>query len=143
MAPGGSRIAAVRDETVIGGKTSRWSIKNCVVTGRLSSVDVGANPGPTWHVKGAEDFNGDGKADILWQDDSGQAMVWLLNGTTVLATGNVGANPGSPWHVTSNDDTLATGLAQISSANAAMDLSSQDPAHLVDHTVLFGGHLIF
>ena len=30
--------------------------------------------------KGVGDFNGDGKADILWQNDSGQAAVWLMNG---------------------------------------------------------------
>ncbi len=44
MAPGGSRIAAVRDETVIGGKTSRWSIKSCVVAGRLSSAITAEKP---------------------------------------------------------------------------------------------------
>ena len=110
-------------------------------TSFLSGVYLGTNPGSSWHVKGAEDFNGDGKADILWQDDSGQAMVWLMNGTTVMSTGNVGANPGSPWHVTSNDDTLATGLAQIGSAGAAMDLSSQASANPFDHHMDFGGDL--
>src|SRR5947207_4051214 len=28
------------------------------------------------------DFNGDGKADILWQDTSGSRALWLMNGTT-------------------------------------------------------------
>jgi hypothetical protein len=62
-----------------------------------------------------------------------------MNGTTVMTTGNVGANPGSPWHVTSNADTLATGLAQIGSAGAAMDLSSQAPADHFGHHIDFGG----
>ena len=30
-----------------------------------------ANSGPSWHEKAAADFNGDGKADILWQNDNG------------------------------------------------------------------------
>ena len=26
------------------------------------------------------DFNGDGKSDILWQNDNGQVAIWELNG---------------------------------------------------------------
>ena len=29
------------------------------------------NPGPSWQVKGTGDFNGDGKSDILWQNNDG------------------------------------------------------------------------
>ncbi len=32
-------------------------------------------------AKTATDFNGDGKSDILWQNDDGTAAVWLMNGT--------------------------------------------------------------
>jgi hypothetical protein len=98
---------------------------------RLSSTNVGSNLGTPWHVKGAEDFNGDGKADILWQDDSGQAAVWLMNGTTVLTTGNVGTNPGSPWHVTAND------------LPAPPPASPESHANPFDHPILFDGELIF
>jgi hypothetical protein len=28
------------------------------------------------------DFNGDGKADVLWQNTSGSRALWLMNGTT-------------------------------------------------------------
>src|SRR5258707_12885673 len=39
------------------------------------------------------DFDGDGHSDILWQNDSGQAAVWLMNGTTLLTSINVGSPP--------------------------------------------------
>ena len=39
------------------------------------------NPGPTWQI-GTGDFNGDGKSDILWQDDDGTPAIWLMDGTT-------------------------------------------------------------
>ena len=51
-----------------------------MVTTPVVQSAVGGNPGPTWHVKAAADFNGDGKADILWQNDNGQAAIWLMNG---------------------------------------------------------------
>jgi hypothetical protein len=37
------------------------------------------------------DFNGDGKADILWQNSStGERLIWLMNGTTYTSTVNLG-----------------------------------------------------
>ena len=58
----------------------------------MSSPLVGKNPGPSWHVVGVEDVNGDGKSDIVWQNHSGQAAIWLMSGTTVTAL---------PWSVRS------------------------------------------
>src|SRR5258705_517631 len=38
------------------------------------------------------DFDRDVHSDILWQSDSGQAAVWLMNGTNVVTSGNVGGD---------------------------------------------------
>jgi hypothetical protein len=57
------------------------------------------NPGPAWHAKQAYDANGDGKADILWQNDDGTPAVWLMNGTQFVSFGAPQANPGSSWHI--------------------------------------------
>jgi hypothetical protein len=62
-------------------------------------TQVGANPGSHWHAIGTGDFNGDGKADIAWQNDDGAAAVWLMNGTTPTAESLVGPNPGPAWHL--------------------------------------------
>jgi hypothetical protein len=43
--------------------------------------------GPGWHAAAA-DFNGDGKADILWNHDSGDLpAIWIMDGTTVAGGG--------------------------------------------------------
>ncbi len=36
------------------------------------------------------DFNGDGKADILWQNTSGARAIWLMNGTTYGSSVSLG-----------------------------------------------------
>lgn len=39
------------------------------------------NPVSGWHVAGTADFNGDGKRDLVWQNDgTGQVSVWYLGG---------------------------------------------------------------
>ena len=58
------------------------------------------NPGPSWQVKGAGDFNGDGKSDILWQGSDGTPAIWLMDGTNAVSVGAVGPfNPGPSWQV--------------------------------------------
>jgi FG-GAP repeat len=43
-----------------------------------------------WTIRGVGDFNGDGKADILWRNTSGVVYVWLMNGTGSSASGSPG-----------------------------------------------------
>ena len=56
------------------------------------------NPGPSWHVIGAEDVNGDGKSDIVFQNNDGTPAVWLMNGTTPTSMAEL-FNPGPGWHL--------------------------------------------
>jgi FG-GAP-like repeat len=47
----------------------------------------------SWKIAGTSDFNGDGKADILWRNDNGSVETWLMNGSTVTAANLVSPNP--------------------------------------------------
>jgi membrane-bound lytic murein transglycosylase B len=40
--------------------------------------------GLSWTPVRAADFNGDGKADILWQNTDGSLAIWLMNGGASL-----------------------------------------------------------
>ena len=44
------------------------------------------------------DFNGDGKSDILWRNDSGQVVEWQMTGSQVQSTAYVGG-AGNDWHI--------------------------------------------
>ena len=53
---------------------------------------------PDWTIEGVGDFNGDGKADILWRHSSGLVSIWLMNGTSISGIGNP-ASVGSDWTI--------------------------------------------
>ena len=55
------------------------------------------NPGPSWHVIGTGDFNGDGYSDILAQNaTSGEVWIWEMDGLKVIGKGSPG-DLGPSW----------------------------------------------
>jgi autotransporter-associated beta strand protein len=86
---------------------------------KTGSVNVAA-PGADWHISDVADFNGDGRADILWRigaaqtgdlpPGGGQVAIWEMNGNQVafadytrLGSTVVGA-PATDWHLLGADD---------------------------------------
>ena len=85
------------------------------------------SPGGTTSSNGraaSSDFNDDGYSDILWQNTSGQAAIWEMNGTNVLGMANVGANPGPSLQAIGtgdfNDDGYSDILWQNTNGQAAI-----------------------
>src|SRR5262249_16649391 len=73
--------------------------------GAIRNVNlINIDPGPSWHIVGLRDMNGDQHADILFQNDNGAAAVWedyTLIGSgmaTVLAL-PITPNPNPNGHV--------------------------------------------
>ena len=53
----------------------------------------------TWKIVGTEDFNGDGHADFLWQNQVTRLMtVWLMNGNSFMGPGLLSHNSTSDRH---------------------------------------------
>jgi hypothetical protein len=62
--------------------------------GSAPTAEVGlTNPGASWHIITSRDVNGDGKADLIWQNNDGTPGIWLMNGTTPVAEMGL-TNPG-------------------------------------------------
>ncbi|MDZ4691644.1 VCBS repeat-containing protein, partial [Terricaulis sp.] len=60
----------------------------------------------------AGDFNGDGRADILWQRDDGLMAIWHMDGATTLSSAVIGG-VGTTWSVADVGDYNADGKDDI------------------------------
>jgi len=68
------------------------------------------------------DFNNDGRSDFLWQNSSGEADIWELNGNTVIGGGSLG-NPGPSWHVIGTGDYNGDGFSDIRFQNSSGEVA--------------------
>jgi hypothetical protein len=76
----------------------------------IAAIQTARNPSAT---PAKSDFNGDDKADILWQNTStGQRVIWLMNGTTLTSAVNLGFVATS-WSIAGSNDFNGDGKSDI------------------------------
>ena len=62
----------------------------------------------------ADDFNGDGKTDLLWQNQlTGAVVAWMLEGTTVHDRGVIASEVDAPWQIAGVGDLDGDGKADL------------------------------
>ena len=81
-------------------------------------------PTLTANVAGIGDFNGDGRSDILF-NDQGTLSTWEMNGTTITGGGTIGAVPGGDF-VKGVGDFNGDGSSDILFQNADGSYSTWD-----------------
>ncbi len=116
--PGGTSVgiySIVASYTGAGGFTSSSDNTHLLaVTSASSCTTSNPNPNPNPAVFAAtEDFNGDCRSDILWQNSSTQQVYeWLMNGTTIASSGSP-YTPTSDWVIQGVGDFDGDGKSDI------------------------------
>ena len=84
-----------------------------------------------WRIVGAADMNRDGKADLIWRNQStGENAIWLMAGTSVLRTAFAQA-VGGEWSLAGAGDVDGDGQAELvwrsnTGVNVAWSMSGDD-----------------
>jgi hypothetical protein len=71
-------------------------------------------PNAQWQILAAEDFNNDGRDDLLWRNAAtGQVYVMLMNGGTIIGGGQVHVESNLAWKVVAKGDYNGDGNADL------------------------------
>src|SRR5437762_2119802 len=87
-----------------------------------------------WQVKGIGDFDGDGKADILWRNSStGENYIYVMNGMTIASEGYLSTVVDQGWQVKGVGDFDGDGKADILWRNT---VTGEDYAYFMNGSVI-------
>jgi hypothetical protein len=79
-----------------------------------SGTMIYREPDTAWKILAAADFNGDGKSDLLWRNDTtGHIYMMLMNGTAIASQGYVYQEPNLAWKVVAQGDYDGDGKADL------------------------------
>jgi phosphodiesterase/alkaline phosphatase D-like protein/predicted AlkP superfamily pyrophosphatase or phosphodiesterase len=119
----------------VDGRVVLWTMDgSSVVSSTATSTPTLA---ASWKAAGTGDFNGDGKADVLWRNDDGNIALWQMNGTAVTSIATSTASLNSSWKAAGTGDFNGDGKTDVlwrnTTTNAAV-VWQMDGATVVSST---------
>jgi hypothetical protein len=92
---------------------SVWQMNGTQVTSTTTVGTINAASG--WHFEAVGDFNGDGKTDLFFVNDTTHgAAVWLMDGNQVTASPQIGViNANGGWHFADIGDFNGDGKSDL------------------------------
>jgi uncharacterized delta-60 repeat protein len=83
------------------GRSSTWFLNGTSYAGDSDFSNTYTDQ--NWKIASANDFNRDGKSDLLWRNSvTGQNIVWFMNGTTKVSEKIITRTDGSDFNVSGN-----------------------------------------
>jgi probable HAF family extracellular repeat protein len=107
------------------GDVAIWEMKGTTILNASTSYVATVSPS-TWTIYGVGDFNGDGNADILWQDTSGDVAIWEMSGTRIVNASSsyvATVSPSSGWSIAGTGDFNGDGMSDILWHDSAGDVA--------------------
>ncbi len=98
------------------------------------------NAGSGWTTTHTGDFNGDGKADLVFLHTDGRIALWLMNGTTLTAGAGV-TDAGTGWQTSPSAGTALPPLVVPATVNASRLLAQAtfgSPREEIDRVAALG-----
>lgn len=105
----------------------------------IDSIGVIGRIDPSWHFLAAGDFNGDGRADLMWQNTDSQINDWLMDGTTVVESHGLGTVSPQDWSLIGTGDYNGDGRTDLmwrNNTSGAVEEWQMQGAYVADSKVI-------
>lgn len=126
--------SAIWQGTANSGRIAEWQMNGFAISGAIV-----ANPGNGWLALDVADFDGNGKADIVFEHNTTRDVaIWLMDGNTIATAAFVGS-PGPAWRVQCAGDINGDGKADI----VLQNYDNGEIAYWqINGTTLVAGHVL-